>query len=85
LHGKANDNNLTFVVLAYLFFKDTTRTGDIEVTPRTSNQADTCHYQSNHLKVEAIPLSAPIKGTISKLIDLSLHHFLNAERQAEKL
>jgi len=81
LRGKANDNNLTFVVpvLAYLFFKDSTQTGDIEVTPRTPNQTVTCHHQSNHPKVEAFPLSASIKGTISKLICLSIHHFLNAE------
>jgi len=36
-----------------------------------SRQAATCYYQSNHSKVEAIPLSALPKGTTSKLAGLS--------------
>jgi len=36
-------------------------------------QAATCYYQSNHLKVEAIQLSALPKDTTSKLAGLSTH------------
>jgi len=50
-----------------------------------SSQAVTCYYQSNHSKVEAIPLSALLKDTTSELADLSSHYPFNAERQAEKL
>jgi len=34
------------------------RPGDGEVTFRSSSQAATCYYQSNHSLIEAIPLSA---------------------------
>jgi len=40
---------------------------------RSSSQAATCYYQSNHLKVKAIPLSAFLKDTSSELAGLSLH------------
>jgi len=45
---------------------------------RSSSEAVTCYYQSNHAKVEAILLSALPKDTTSKLADLYLHkiHFL---------
>jgi len=51
---------------------------------RSSSQAVTCNYQSNHLKVETIPLSALPKDTTSELAGLSYYPF-NAERQAVKL
>jgi len=39
------------------------------------NQAATCNYhQSNHSKIEAIPLSALPKDITSKLAGLSSHH-----------
>jgi len=50
---------------------------------RSSGQAATCYYQSNHSKVEAIPLSALPKDTTSRPI--STLTLLNAERQAGKL
>jgi len=40
---------------------------------RSSSQAATCYYQSNHSKVEEIPLSALPKDTISELAGLSPH------------
>jgi len=40
---------------------------------RSSNQAATCYYLSNHSKVEAIPLSALPKETTSELAGLSPH------------
>jgi len=43
------------------------------------------YYQSNHSKVEAIPLNAFPKNTTSKLAGLSSHYPFNAERQAGKL
>jgi len=39
----------------------------------SSSQAATCYYQSNHSKVEAIPLSALPKDTTSELASLYLH------------
>jgi len=47
------------------------------------SHAATCYYQSNHLKVEAIPLSA--KDTTSYLPAIATLILLNAERQARKL
>jgi len=44
---------------------------DSEGPFRSSSQADTCYYQSNHLKVEAIPLSAFVQGTKSELSSLA--------------
>jgi len=41
----------------HLFVK-VPRPGDSEVPFLPSSQAATCYYQSNHSKVEAIPLSA---------------------------
>jgi len=38
---------------------------------RSSSQAATCYYQSNHSKVEAIPISALPKNTTSELAGLS--------------
>jgi len=53
-----------------------------ETVKWSSNQAVTSYYQSNHSKVvEAIPLSALAKDTISELSGLSLHSPFNAERQ----
>jgi len=40
---------------------------------RSSSQAATCYYQSNHSKVESIPLSAVPKDTTSELACLSPH------------
>jgi len=40
---------------------------------RSSSQAATCYYQSNHTKVEAIPLSPCFKGTTSEPAGLSPH------------
>jgi len=37
-------------------------------------KAATCYYQSNQLKVEAIPLSALPKDTTSELDGVSLHN-----------
>jgi len=39
-----------------------------------SSQAATCYYQSNHSKVEAILLSALLKGTTGELAGLSPHY-----------
>jgi len=53
---------------------------------RSSSQAVTRYYQSNHSKEEAIPLSALPKDTASELAGLSSHYsFFYAERQAGKL
>jgi len=40
---------------------------------RFSSQAATCYYQSNHSKVEVIPLSVLLKDTTSELAGLSPH------------
>jgi len=45
----------------------------------------TCYYQSNHLKVETIPLSALPKDTTRTCGPISTLTLLNAERQAGKL
>jgi len=42
---------------AHLFVK-VSQLGDGEGTFRSSSQDTTCYYQSNHSKVETIPLSA---------------------------
>jgi len=42
-------------------------------TFRFSSIAVTCYYQSNHSKVEVIPLSALLKDTTSELAGLSSH------------
>jgi len=49
------------------------RPGDSEGTFRSSSQAATFYYQSNHSKVEAIPLSALPKETTSEFAGLSPH------------
>jgi len=41
---------------------------------RSSIQAATCYYHSNHSKVEAITLSALSKDTTSELAGLSPHY-----------
>jgi len=41
---------------------------------RSLSQAATCYYQSNHSKVDAIPLSALSKDTASELADSSSHY-----------
>jgi len=46
---------------------------DSEWPFQSSSQAASCYYQSNHLKVEAIPLSAFPKDTTSELAGLSPH------------
>jgi len=44
-----------------------------------------CYYQSNQLKIEAIPLTALPKDTTTELVDLSLHYpFFYVEHQAGK-
>jgi len=43
------------------------------------------YYQSNHSKVETIPLSALPKDTTSELACLSSHYPFNVGRQVEKL
>jgi len=48
---------------------------------RSSSQAVTCYYQSNHSKVEAIPP----KSQQAKLPAYLHTNLLNAERQAGKL
>jgi len=40
---------------------------------RFSSNAAICYYQSNHSKIEAIPLSALPKDTTSELAGLSPH------------
>jgi len=54
---------------------------------RSSGLVATCYYQSNHSKVEAIPLLSTLpKDTTSELASLSSHYNLfNAERQTGKL
>jgi len=53
---------------------------------RSSSQAATCYNQSNHSKVEAIPLSTlPIKDTTSDLSICSQHYPFNAEHQVVTL
>jgi len=51
------------------------------------SQAATCFRQSNHSKVEAIPLSVLPKGTTSELADRLIFtlSLFNAERQATPL
>jgi len=39
--------------------------------PWSLSQAATCYYRSYHSKIEAIPLSALSKDTVSELADLS--------------
>jgi len=41
---------------------------------RSSSQAATCYYQSNHSKIEAIPSSALPKDTTSEIASLALQH-----------
>jgi len=59
----------------------------IKIPFRYSSQAAaTCYYQSNHSKVEAIPLSALPKNTTKAKLPAYLHtNPLNAEHQAGKL
>jgi len=53
---------------------------------RSSSQAATCYYQSNHSKVEAIPLSALPKDTTSESCrPISILSLFYAKRQARKL
>jgi len=56
----------------HLFVK-VPRPGDSEGPFRSSSQAATCYYQSNHSKVEAIMLSALPKDTTSELAGLFPH------------
>jgi len=54
---------------------------------QSSSQAATCYYQSNHSKVEAIPLSVLPKDTTSKLAGLSSHYpffMLNVKQESCK-
>jgi len=51
----------------------------------SSSQAAIRYYQSNHSKVQAIPLSALPKDTTSELAGLFLLYHFYAERQARKL
>jgi len=52
---------------------------------RSSSQAATCYYLSNHSKVEAIPLTALPKDTTSEFVGLFSTLFFNGEHQAGKL
>jgi len=52
---------------------------------RSSSQAATCYYQSNHSKEETIPLSALPKAQQANLPAYSKLTLFNAERQAGKL
>jgi len=52
---------------------------------RSSGQAATCYYQSNHLKVETIPLSPCRRTQQANFRPISTIILLNAERQAGKL
>jgi len=56
----------------HLFVK-VRRPGDSEAF-RSSSQAATCYYQSNHSKIEAIPFSVLLKDTTSKLAGRSSHY-----------
>jgi len=56
-------------VLTHLFVK-VSRPRDSERTFSMLSQAATCYYQSNHSKMEAIPLSALPKDTASELTGL---------------
>jgi len=49
---------------------------DQETTKRSSSQAATCYYHSNHSKVEAILFSALPKDTTSELAGLYSSHYL---------
>jgi len=73
---------LTTFILAYLLVK-VPRPGD-SIGTFSVFQAATYYYQSNHLKVETIPLSALSKDTTSILSGLTLRYLFNAERQAGK-
>jgi len=57
-----------FVYLSSCFCQGTTEPF------RSLNQAATCYYQSNHSKVEVIPLSALHKDTTSELAGISPHY-----------
>jgi len=50
------------------------RPGDREGTFSASSQAAICYYQSNHSKIEAIPLCTLPKGTTSEFAGLSSHY-----------
>jgi len=52
---------------------------------RSSSKAATCCYQSNHSKVDIIPLSALSKSTTSELAAYLHTRLFNAECQAGKL
>jgi len=56
----------------HLFVK-VPRPGISEVTFSVLSQAVTCYYQSNHSKVDAIPLSTLPKDTACELAGLSPH------------
>jgi len=48
------------------------RPGDSEVTFAVFESS--CYYQPNHLKVEAIPISALPEDTTSELVGVSSHY-----------
>jgi len=60
------------ILLVYLpsYFSQETA----EIPFRSSSQAATCYYQSNHSEVEAIPLSTLPKDTTSEPVGLSSHY-----------
>jgi len=62
---------MTIITRAYgrLVWQSVTAKGPF----RSSSQAATCYYQSNHSKVEAIPLIALPKGTTNELAGLPPH------------
>jgi len=59
----------------HLFFKVYLDQETVKWPFRSWSQAATCYYQSNHLKLEAIPLSALPKDTTSELADLLSSHY----------
>jgi len=65
---------LRFIVCCFArSFAKLPRQRDSEVTFAIFESSATYYYQSNHSKVEAIPLSAFPKDTTSELADLSSH------------
>jgi len=81
----ALSKNTTSEFRTHLFVK-VSRPGDSEGNYFwSSSQAATCYYQSNHLNVEAIPLSTLPKNKTSELTGLLFTLFLfYAKRQAGK-
>jgi len=67
-----------YEIVTHLFFKaPRPETAKYSVnTFRSSSQATTCYYQSNHSKLEAFPLSDLPKDKTSELTGLVTLHYL---------